>query len=177
MSRKRIYGHATRLQGIILEAGLSKAPRVALDGWASLYAWHQAEEPWWRISEEHAERMLDEPLPPDLELATAPHRGPAMAYQLPDRGEWIVLAVHRRAAPIIVRDDVYWGYAQPVLTYCTELASGDLATGYISLVDHPRAQDLQLRPGFRLTGAALTDVEILEEDYRLALAIAQHYRP
>lgn len=175
---KHLYHHANTLQRLIVAAGGPvKAPRVAIDGWATLWLWHRHGEAVWRISAEQAERLLDEPLPPDLPLATAPTRGRAVAYQLPERREWVVLARHEAKAAI----PIYAGlepiaYDRPTLTYITETDDG-LDTGYYSLIDQPTPAALSLRPGYGLLLGRLTQVDISEVDYRVSLAIAQHFRP
>lgn len=175
---KDLHRHAHRLQATLRAVpSIDQAPRAAIDGWAALYAWHAAGEPCWRISEEHAERLLDEPLPDTLDLVTARTRGHGVAYQLPDRGEWIVLARWQPGMAIPVYDDRTLGYRQPVLVYCTELDAGTLATGFLNLLAQPRPPDVQLRPGVSLMRGQLGEAEITEEDYRVSLAIAQHYRP
>lgn len=172
-----IYEIANRLQRSLLEAeSIPTAPRVALDGWASLQAWNQAGQQRWPISPEQADRLLDEPLPVDLALATASTRGPAVCYVLPD-GAWIVLARHEKNQFIPVFGEVGWGYSGPVLTYCTELEDRSVASGYINLLDQPTPAHLKLYPGTATKAGPLTEVQITEEDYRLSLAIAQHFRP
>lgn len=175
---RTIYALAESLQRKLGAISLNDAPRVMIDAWASLYRWHVTGERVWRISDEQADRLMDEPLPPALNLATAPVRGEAVAYQLPDRSEWIVLARHAPApCLVVVHGDCRWSYAQPVLTYCTELPDGSLASGYFSLADMPTPSVLELRPGMTMLSGPLTAAEIAEEDYRVSLAIAQHYRP
>ena len=41
----------------------------------------------------------------------------------------------------------------------------------------PTPSVLELRPGMTMLSGPLTAAEIAEEDYRVSLAIAQHYRP
>lgn len=155
-------------------------PRVQLDAWATLWRWHAGGERVWRISAAMAEETEDMVLPPDLDLATARTRGEAVAYQLPLRSEWIVLARHVPApAEIPVYGAARWAYAQPVLTYCTVLADGTLSAGYYSLTDQPTPARLSLRPGITLGRSirALTEASIAEEEYRVALALIHHYLP
>lgn len=180
MSKKQAYQLAESLQQKLRafsQAEIAHAPRVMLDSWASLFLWHRSGEKTWRISEEQAERLLDDPLPEDLRLETAPTRGPAVLYQLPEFSAWIILARHRASAPVQVWESVAWAYAQPVLTYCTPLESGAIAAGYLNLIDQPTPGALTLSPGRSLTRGALTEAEITEEDFRLSLSTAQHYRP
>lgn len=153
-------------------------PRVQLDVWATLYRWHAGGERVWRISAAMAEETEDMILPPDLDLATARTRGEAVAYQLPLRSEWIVLARHVPApSEIPVYGAARWAYAQPVLTYCTMLADGTISAGYYSLTDQPTPARLSLRPGITLGQSirALTAASIAEEEYRVALALIHHY--
>lgn len=179
MSSKQIYSTANRIHGKILDIGdVKKLPRVLIDAWASLYAWHQSGERVWRITAEQAGRLLDEPLPDAIMLESSPTRGPAVCYELPSRRDWIVLARH--APPpceIVVFENLRWAYGEPILTYCTELENGTLSSGYFNLRDYPNPSKIQIRPGYGLISGKLTMAEIAEEDYRVSLAIAQHYRP
>ena len=188
--KQSLYAHAQRLQPLLLRYHEQAAdparwadavPRVLLDSWATLEAWHRHGERVWRISRAVAEETADMLLPPDLSLATAATRGPAVAYQLPDRAEWIVIARHAPApSAITVRGpDIGWGWRQPLLTYCTELDDGTLAAGYYSLTDQPTPARLSLRPGVTLglTLRQLTAASIAEEEYRVGLALLHHYLP
>lgn len=153
-------------------------PHVQLDAWATLWRWHAGGERVWRISAAMAEETEDMVLPPDLDLATARVRGEAVAYQLPLRSEWIVLARHVPAPSVIpVYGAARWAYAQPVLTYFTALADGTMSAGYYSLTDQPTPSRLSLRPGITLGQSirALTEASIAEEEYRVALALLHHY--
>ncbi|HEX2861528.1 MAG TPA: hypothetical protein VHN79_07800 [Lacunisphaera sp.] len=191
--KKSLYTQAQRLQPLLLRyhqqaadpAGwIEGVPRVVLDGWATLSAWHRHGERVWRISAAAADETADMLLPPDLDLATARVRGEAVAYQLPERSEWIVLARHAPApcAVTVLGPDIGWSYAQPVLTYCTEGEDGGLRAGYYSLADYPTACSLPdlIRPGTatgmrgtRQLGAADT----ADESARVALALIHHYLP
>lgn len=180
MSKKHIYRIAEGLQRQLRafsQDQLGQAPRVFLDAWASLWLWSQSGEKVWRITEEQADRLLDDPLRADLPLATAPTRGAAVCYQLPDYESWIVLARHQTKTFIQVWGELGWAYAQPVLTYCTPLETGALSAGYLNLLDQPHPPDIHLRPGRGLISGQLNEAQIVEEDFRLFLAIAQHYRP
>lgn len=185
-----LYALAARLQDQLLRASASlppdtwakEVPRVMVDAWATLSRWHQHGERVWRITPAAADETADMLLPPDLALATARTRGEAVAYQLPERSEWIVIARHAPApCTVTVRGpDVGWAYAQPVLTYCTELADGALAAGYYNLIDQPTPARLELRPGTTLgltTLRALSAADIAEDEYRVALALVHHYFP
>lgn len=190
MVKKALYAYAQSLQPALLKAHqeakdparwVESAPRVMLDAWATLEAWHRHGERVWRITPAAADETADMLLPPSLDLATAPTRGAAVAYQLPDRAEWIVLARHAPApaAVTVLGPDIGWAYRQPVLTYCTEVRGG-LASGYYSLADYPTAGALPdlIRPGSSLTirGARLLgEAETAEESARVALALLHHY--
>lgn len=176
MTQSDLYPITARLQRAILDAGpISQVPRVRLDAWASLQLWHTSGELMWRITPEQADRMMDEPLTSDLPLQTAPTRGPAVCYILPD-GEWIVLARHSAGEEIKVRGAIAWSYNQPLLTYCTATDEG-LSSGYVNLIDQPTPRSVVLLPGTGSISGPLTAAQITSEDYRLSLAIAQHYRP
>lgn len=185
--KQNLYALAERLQTALLRAAADhptdwaqRVPRVQLDAWATLSRWHAGRERVWRISAAMADETEDIVLPPDLDLAVARVRGEAVAYQLPLRSEWIILARHAPApAEVVVRSSVRWAYAQPVLTYCTMLADGSMAAGYYSLLDMPTPDMLALRPGHTIGRAirALTDASITEEEYRVALALIHHYMP
>jgi len=175
--RKHIYRLANDLQHRLLEVGnpLDRAPRVILDAWASLWRWHDTGERTWRITSEHEDALMANPLPSDLPLATAKRRGPAVAYQLPDRRQWIVLAYHdgKREPITVLGPEIGWSYSQPILTFATMIDDA-LASGYYNLTDQPTPADLHLRPGTSLRGA-LTAADIVEEDYRVAIAITDYY--
>lgn len=158
----------------------SQVARVQLDAWATLARWHEHGERVWRISAAAADETADMLLPPDLSLATARTRGEAVAYQLPDRPEWIILARHAPAPCVVpVAEGVSWAWGQPLLTYCTLLDGGPMAAGYYSLTDQPTPARLSLRPGNTLgqTLRALTEASIAEEEYRVGLALLHHYLP
>lgn len=186
--KQDIYSLAERLQTALMRTAdehppalwAKHAPRVQLDAWATLYRWHNSGEHVWSISAAMADETEDMVLPYDLQLATARVRGEAVAYQLPERSEWIVLARHAPApCEVQVRDGVAWAYAQPVLTYCTLLHGGALAAGYYSLADQPTPDRMVLRPGITLGQSvrALTEASLPEEEYRIALALIHHYMP
>lgn len=183
-----LHTQARRLQDQLLRAASSlppetwarHVPRVLLDSWASLLRWHECGERVWRISAAAADETGDMLLPSDLSLATARVRAEAVCYQLPDRESWIVLARHAPApCEVVVRGDVRWAYAQPVLTYCTEL-DGALSAGVYNLLDCPTADSLPLSiaPGtsLGLKGMRpLGEAEVTEEDSRISLALLHHY--
>ena len=162
MSTKHAYRLAIDIADRIREhPDHATTPRILIDAWATLYQWHRTGEQAWRITPEQAQRLLDEPLPADIPLATATTRAPAMLYQLPERRQWILLARHQahQPTPSPAEGPAAWAFAQPLLTYCTTLEDGTLAAGHFNLLDQP------------------TPATIAEEDYRVSLAIAQHYRP
>ena len=182
-----IHSLAPRLQAEILRA-VETAPsawtqhvaRVQLDAWATLARWHAGGERVWRISAAAADETADMLLPLDLPFSTARTRGEAVAYQLPDRHEWIILARHAPAPCVVpVAEGVSWAFRQPLLTYCTELDGGTLAAGYYSLADQPTPAQLVLSPGNTLGQSlrALTEASIAEEEYRVGLALIHHYLP
>lgn len=174
---------AHRLQSALLQlAGggpLSAAPRVLLDGWATLYRWHAAGQRVTRLTAEHEDAILDNPLPQDLDLAEADLRHEAIGIELSDRRDWIVIARHAPApCEVVVQGEIRWAYGQPLLTFVTEIG-GDIKAGYFNLAAMPTPDALALRPGIALTRAgvrALAESETLEEDYRVALAIPTLYR-
>lgn len=178
---------AHRLQADLLRA-VESAPadwtsavqRVQLDAWATLARWNEHGERVWRISAAAADETADMVLPADLPLETAPFRAEAVAYQLPDRAQWVVIARHAPAPCVVpVAEGVSWAFRQPVLTYCTALPDGALGAGYYSLADYPTAGTLPLtiRPGVSSTGRKLTAPEVAEEDARVSLALLHHYLP
>lgn len=185
--KQAIYSLAERLQTELLQTAdrhpdgwVKHTHRVQLDAWATLSRWHNSGERVWRISQAMAEETEDMVLPSDLDLATARVRGEAVAYQLPERSEWILLARHAPApCDVQVRGNVAWAYAHPVLTYCTLLPDGALAAGYFSLSDQPTPNRLVLHAGITLGQSvrSLTEASIVEEEYRIALALIHHYMP
>ena len=186
--KKHLYRHATTLQAALRRAAGDSpppvdfgklCPRVQLDAWATLFRWHQAGEPSVRITDESEDAALSVPLPGDLHLATHPLRHEAVAFQLPERSLWIVLARHAPApCHVAVWQDHGWDYSQPLLTYCANTESG-LAAGYINLTDQPTLAELRLVPGRLIRGdglaETLTEAEITDDDYRLSLAIHHLY--
>lgn len=74
------------------------------------------------------------------------------------------------------------GFAQPLITYVTEIG-GALAAGHYSLADYPTAGSLPdlIRPGhgYSTTRAPrpLGEAETAEESARVALALLHHYLP
>lgn len=189
--KKSLYAHAQRLQPLLLQyhqkasdpaRWVEGVPRVLLDGWATLEAWHRCGEQVWRISRAVAEETADMTLPAGLALSTARTRGAAVAYQLPDRAEWVVIARHAPApSPVTVMGaDIGWAFSQPVITYCTEGDDGGLCAGFISLADCPTAASLPdlIRPGSSLGQHGerqLGATETAEESARLSLALLHHY--
>ncbi len=156
------------------------ALRIHLDTWATLYRWHRAKEPIIRITEETEAAILDDGLPADTVLATAPLKHEALACQLPDRRQWIVIARHAPApCDVAVWQQHGWRYGQPLLTYCCNTDDGGLMAGFVNLIDQPRLRDLDLMPGRLIkkdgTMPKLTVAEITEESYRLEMAIFSLY--
>lgn len=190
---KHLYRIATGLQETLLGAARLHppdewpllVPRVQIDAWATLWRWNAAGEPVHRMTEAEEADILDHPLPASLPLLTAPARAGALAVQLPVRSDWIVIARHAPAPITIpVVGDVCYGFAQPLLTYCTP-GSGSgpnsLGSGFVNLLDQPTMADLRLGAGTVTGGQAakivpLSDSDLVTDDYRLTLAIAALYR-
>ena len=137
-----------------------------------------------RITEEMEDRLTCKPLPPDLPLATVPLRRQALACQLPEPGQWIVIARHAAEQPIQVYEALAWAERSPMLTYCASGASGHpdaLRAGYINLRDQPTPAHLQLYKGTVTDQAtdqphhALTDADLITDDYLLTLALSALY--
>lgn len=187
---KHLYTLARNLQSALLQAAGDLPPpvnwgklalRVHLDAWATLYRWHEAGEPITRITPEAEDAILSGGLPPDLPLATAPLAQPALACQLPDRSQWIVIARHSPApSHITLRAAHGWTFAQPVLTYCSNTETGGIMSGFVNLTDQPTLADLRLSPGRSIKSdgqiKSLSESEVTEDEYRLALAIHSLYR-
>lgn len=188
---KHLYRIATSVQEQLLGAALlyppaewpKHVPRVQLDAWSTLWRWHAIGAPITRITPEAEDAMLDKPMPPDLPLATARTRSEALAVQLPDPSEWLVIARHPANATIIVQSQHCYGYAQPLLTYCGSSSRGSAdgyTSGFINLIDQPTLAEVRLYAG-TITDAiterqqALTDADVTSDDYRLALAIHALY--
>jgi hypothetical protein len=150
-----------------------------LDAWATLLQWHESGEPITRITDEQETALL-EGLPPDLDLARAPLSHSALAIQMPERKYWFVIARHEAQDPIFVAQDQMWAYPAPMITYVSNCHDGGLMSGYINLRDQPTPSHLQLIPGFALSSDGtchrLSEAEIAEDDYRLALALSALYR-
>lgn len=189
MMRKRAYRIAEYLQQQLHGAALAHppdqwaihVPRVQLDGWASLWRWHQAGEPVWRITEAEERDTLAAPPRGDVQLATCRLRREAVACILPDRRDWIVIARHAPApAWVPVYCEHGWAYAQPLVTWCGR-SDGEGATaftsGYVSLLDQPTPADVVVLPGTVTDleterSAPITEAQSVHDDYRLALALA-----
>lgn len=173
---KHIYRLATRLQQTLLGAPWPPPPeiRVMVDAWASLQAWHAAGEHVYRIRRD----VRMPPIAPDLDLAAAPTVRPAVCYVL-DTDQWLIVARHRAHEPIPIRaPERIIGYPAPVLTYCTEVEHGRLASGYVNLTDIPVVSRLRLGAGtsIGLAGAtALDGHDISEEMLRLARCLPYYY--
>lgn len=143
---------------------------VLRDGWASLYRWHESGERVWRIEDAKPPELAD-----DLPLATANIYAPGVAYQMPDRAAWIVVARHTVEEPIQVSPDQSYAFPEAMLTYVTQVDTG-IAAGCINLEEAPTWRDLYLAPGN--SGArALTQDDIAVEETRFLLALRYLYRP
>ena len=158
------------------------APRVQLDAWAALYAWHVAGEPITRLTDETEEAILASRLAPDFPLSTAPLTREALGIQTSERGNWIVIARVPGGTIIPVYGDISYGYRQPTLKYLSSTPSGNgYAAGYVNLEDQPTPSHLSLIPGTSSDPEteqqhALTAVDITHDDYLLTLAIHTLYR-
>ena len=191
---KHIYRIASGLQETLLGAAMlyppdewpHHVPRVHLDAWATLYRWHAEGERIWRVTEQEEAWMLDHPLPARLPLIDAPVRAEALAVQLPDRSEWVVIARHATAPVTIpVHGDVRFGYTQPLLTYCSpgsRTDDGSLGSGFVNLIDQPEYGSIRLIAG-TLTGEQdaaerqLTKDELGMDAYRLLVGINASVAP
>jgi hypothetical protein len=177
--KKRLYEIAGSTQSRLLAeaGGVDSAPRVLLDTWATLHRWNLTGKKGFRITEDYESLLIENPLPPDLPLATACPARDAMAYQLPDRREWIVIARIPAEMVIVVHGDIegkQYAFRDPLLTYLTETDSGGLAAGFFNLSDMPTPSKLQLQPGtsLGLTGERrLNPAEVTGEDWRVTLAL------
>lgn len=173
---KRLHTLATRLQQRLLGAAWPPIPadRVLVDAWASLVAWHQGGELVYRVRSD----VRTPAIPPDLALAIAPVVRHGVCYVL-DRSEWIIVARHDADAMIPIRaPERVIGYPAPVLTYCTELAGGQLSSGYVNLRDQPTPRHLRIYPGASQTELGprpLGAEELGEEMIRLARVLPLYY--
>lgn len=187
--KRHLYSLATELQEALRSAAGERSmpidwqalvPRAQIDAWSTLYRWSRAGEPIVRLTEEAEEAMLDRPLPADLPLMRAPLATEALACQLPTRSDWIVVARHvPEPAWVQVWGELGWRFSDPVLTYVARL-EGQVAAGYLSLLDHPTPADLRLRPGWllRADGRAerLGEAEVMVDEFALALGVDALFR-
>lgn len=174
--------HLQRMQAAfrdtLLERGtpLQKPlPPTARDGYAALWTWEQCGYPIHRLTAQDLVAARAG-LPPDLRLATAATRGPALAYQLPERDQWIVLARIVARDPIEVSPDARYAYSETMLCYVTEI--GDWAIGCINLDKSPTVSTLQIAPGkmYReLYSQPLDRDDIKQEVMRIAMALPHFY--
>ena len=186
---KHLYALANNLQSALRRAAGDTLPpvdwskralRVHLDAWATLWRWHQVGEPIIRITEEAEDAIISGGLPASLRLADAPLSKEALACQLPDRSQWVVIARHSPGpCTVQVWEQHGWTFAQPVLTYCANTESGGIMSGFVNLIDMPTVADLRLIPGKLITKDGrtpdLTESEVTEDEYRLHLAIHSLY--
>lgn len=171
---KQLHKLATQLQARLLtRGGPTGIERAVLDGWASLYRWHQAGERVWRIEEDDAPPALRD----DLPLATAPIYAPGVCYHGPERAEWIVVARHAAAEPVYYGEaaEQAYAYPAPVITYAA-LIGTTLASGFLNLSDQPTPAALYLLAG-RSAERWLDDDDIAPEETRLRRALRHWYRP
>lgn len=158
---------------------IASVPRGILDAWATLLRWNLSGGQVVRIGEEEENALLSHCLPADLNLQAARVKYEAMAYQLPDRKEWIVIARHAPApSEIVVYGALRWAFNQPLISYVTELEDGTLASGFVNLLDQGTPSQINLIPGTSLGRGrrALNEAEISTEDYRFALALTKFYK-
>lgn len=170
---KHIHKLAQQLQPMM--AAGDPAP-VVRDAWASLVRWHQAGERVHRLTPHDVEAARSG-LPLDLPLASAPIRAAGLLYVI-ERRLWLVVARHAAREPYPVRAGVSRAYAEPMLTYATEV-NGGLASGAINLRDSPTPAQLRIYPGTSLGehGARAMDRdEISTEIVRLAQCLPHFYR-
>ena len=166
---QRLPKLAHEVQRRLLSGGAPRTMEPVLrDAWASLFRWHEAGEHVYRIQE------IKPDLPPELDLANAPVIHESSCYELPGGKDRIVLARHQASQPIVIHaPEAVYAYPDPLLTYCTELAGGALASGVLNLVESPRYRDLYL-PAGKSSGKSgerwLHQDEIAEEERRLRLA-------
>lgn len=177
--KKQLYSIATTVQNAIRsEEKIENCERILLDTWATILQWNIAGENIWRITDEQADALMTTPLPPDLQLASAFPERRAAAYQLPNRKQWIVIARHSAKHPIPVYKDLLYSFPEPVITYVTEIDS-QLSAGYYNLTDMPTPADLILHQGYSLgpkSARRLSEIETLEEDWRVSLALLAFYQ-
>jgi hypothetical protein len=175
--------HLLRIQAALraqlLERGVPlqrPLPPAARDGFAVLWLWDQAGSPIHRITPEMAV-AAKAGLPIGLELARAPVRAAAVAYQLEARREWIVLGRIAARVPVPVQDEHCLGYAEPMLLYLTEAA--DLwASGCMNLGHSPTPRQLTIAPGRQyseLWSTPLAKSDIEPEMLRLAQVLPHYY--
>lgn len=155
------------------------APRVSLDIWASLWAWHRAGEPITRITLEAEEAILTRSLPNDIPLAAAPLRRAALACQMPEPALWCVIARIPARELIQVHGDICWAEVSTMLVYCANNEDRSISSGYYNLRDQPTYGALNLIAGTRLTREGhvpVTDDAVMADDYRVTLAIHALYQ-
>jgi|GEM_PF-4843953 len=161
----------------ILERGVPLRPPLppaARDGYAVIAKWIEYGESMHRLTPEQAVSAR-RGLPPDLQLARDECRG-AVAYQLLERDQWIVLARVPARDPVSLQPAVAFAYADPVLVYITALE--DWATGCINLRESPTPGKLHIAPGkmYReLYATPLEREDIAPEITRLAMVLPHFY--
>lgn len=161
----------------LLERGLPLRPPLppaARDGFAALAKWIEYGECIHRLTSEQAIEAR-RGLPPDLRLAQDECRG-AVAYQLLDREQWIVLARVPARDPVAIQTAVAFAYPEPMLVYITALE--EWATGCINLRDAPTPDKLRITPGqlYReLYSQPLEREDIQPEVRRLAMVLPHFY--
>lgn len=174
--------HLLRIQAALraklLERGLPLRPPLPpaeRDGYAALWQWDHYDRHVHRLTPEQA-MAARRGLPLDTRLDKDECRG-AVAYQLLERGQWIVLARIYARDPITVQDHHALAYAEPMLVYITDL-DGTWATGCVNLRDCPTPARLQIAPGkfYReLYSQPLEREDLREELIRLAMVLPHFY--
>jgi len=172
---KHLHTLAASVQDQLLRGPwpVTQSQRGLIDTWASLVRWHQSGEHVYRIRPGERSPAID----PDLLLATAPVVRDGQCYQL-EREQWIVVARHAKAAPVVVSPDRAMAYPADVLTYAAPVSGGTLASGYINLADMPTPRHLKLIPGIsvaELWARRLESEEIAEEALMLVRVMPFFY--
>ena len=187
--RKHVYSLAESTQQQLRAAyaahgdtWAAHVPRILLDTWAALWAWHAAGEPVTRLTDEAEDAILTRPLPASLPLEVAhTRRGAALGCIMPERSLWVILARLQARQRVTVHGGQVFAHRQPVLVYLRNDEAGGIGAGYYSLQDHPTLGSLSLRPGtlHRADGTALAlgDSETADDDYRVLLALHSLYIP
>lgn len=149
---------------------------VARDGYSVLWQWGEAGEPIRRMTPEMVMQAREWGLPLDLPLAHAPTRAYALAYQLVDRGEWIVVGRIPAGKQVIVSEPHAIGYSEPMLLYLTE-SDGTWRAGCYNLQHSPTPRQLRITPGrhFAELWTTVLDRSALETELLRLAQVLPHY--